>query len=524
MVAVLDHEDLITLPESVRTHIQSLETQLSETKVENEQLREELRLAIYRKYGRSSEKQDDSQALLGFDSEVGSLPDFSDEQSSESVTISSHTRKKRGRKPIADYIPREDIVHDMSEEQKQCACGHRLSKIGEEVSEKLAIIPEQIYVERHIRPKYACKHCEGSGDEDQKAVRIAPVVPSIIAKSIVTAGLLAFIIVNKFCDHLPFYRQEKRFERIGVSISRQDMSHWVIKAFTVLLPLLGLLKQALKAGAFVQIDETPLQVMGEDGRPNTSQSRMWITLGGGETPVALYEYRETRKAEYIIELLADFLGFLQADGYEGYDKAASVLEGVIRVGCLAHARRKFHEASKVSKTPGSAHKALSMIAKIYHAEHEINGDQLSDEQIVQIRKETVVPLLTDMKTWLEEKSVKVRPESKTGQAISYALSQWEKIKRYVDCPGLSPDNNACERAIRPFVIGRKNWILNGSPKGAQASSFFYTLIETAKLNDLNPYGYLCHLFEKAPLCRTEQDWKNLLPWNITDKLLHLNSS
>jgi transposase len=468
---VLDQKDLKTLPESVQTHIQSLEHELSEKKLENEQLREELRLAIYRKYGRSSEKQDDSQALLGFDSEAESLPDAPDDESLESVTISSHTRKKRGRKPIADYIPREDIIHDISEEEKQCACGHTLSKMGEEVSEKLAIIPEQIYVERHIRPKYACKHCEGSGDEDRNAIRIAPVPVSLIPKSIVTPGLLAFIIVGKFCDHLPFYRQEKRFERIGVSISRQDMSNWVIKAFTVLLPLLALLKKALVSGSFVQMDETPLQVMGEDGRANTSQSRMWVTLGGdGDTPVALYEYRETRKAEYIIELLSNFLGFLQADGYTGYDKAASDLGNIIRVGCLAHVRRKFVEASKASKNPGSAHRAISMIAKIYHAENEIDKQTLSDDRIIQVRKETVVPLLTEMKTWLEDKSVKVRPESNTGKAVSYALSQWESIQWFIDCPGLTPDNNACERAIRPFVIGRKNWILNGSPKGAEASN------------------------------------------------------
>jgi len=235
-------------------------------------------------------------------------------------------------------------------------------------------------------------------------------------KGIVTPGLLAFIFVNKYEDHRPFYRQEKRFERIGVVISRQDMSHWQGTVNESLKPLYELMKGQLRSGPVLRMDETTVQVMDEPGRSDTRKSYMRLSLGGPrEAPVAWYAYRETRAAKHLHEFLVGFSGYLQTDGYEGYDTAVKAFPRVIHAGCFAHARRKFFEASAVTKKPGKAEEGLSLI----------------------------------------------------GKAVSYTLGQWDKLIRYLDSPYLTPDDNACENAIRPFVLGRKNWPFSGSSPSAK---------------------------------------------------------
>ena len=264
--------------------------------LEIEILKEKLKLALFRKYGRSSEKDNSDQMLLFEEACEEILADTEEDE----IPVPAHTRKKTGRKKLNDSLPREEIIHDISEDEKKCECGCDLIKIGEDVTERLNIIPEQIYVEKHIYPKYGCRNCEGSGDEEKPAVRRAPTEPSILPGSIVTPGLLAFILTNKFCDHLPFYRQEKRFERIGVNISRQDMSNWTNKSYEKIIGLKKLFNQKILEGAVIQMDETPVQVLNEEGKSNTSKSYMWLARGGPvETPIILYEYHPNRKAEYV---------------------------------------------------------------------------------------------------------------------------------------------------------------------------------------------------------------------------------
>ncbi len=479
---------------------------------EVEDLRYKLQLVLFKRFGRSSEQIDFSQ--LEFFEEAKPEEETEGLAEDDTITVASHPRKKAGRKPLDPSIPRREIVHDIAEEDKICGCGHPLEKVGEEVTERLQTIPAVVYVERHIRPKYACRYCEGSGDEENPVFRIAPVSPTMIPGSIATAGLLAFIFVNKFVDHLPFYRQEKRFERIGVRLSRQNMSNWSLKVYEKLKPLEKLLKKEVRNGPYIQMDETPLQVMGEEGRLNTSKSYMWVSRGGPpEKPVVYYKYQETRKAQYIKDFLEDYRGFLQSDGYKGYDTVLKGSNDVIHVGCLAHVRRKFFDASKVSKKAGSAHIALKKIAGMYHAENDLKKQELTAEELLKRRQEEVKPLLEDFQKWLAEKSQKVRPASETGKAISYSLGQWEKIENYLGCAELSPDNNAAERAVKPFVLGRKNWLFSGSPKGAHASALLFSLIETAKANDLNPYGYLKWIFEETPLIQSEKEFEKFLPRN-----------
>ncbi len=382
------------------------------------------------------------------------------------------------------------------------------------ISERLQIIPETVYVEQHVRPKYACRHCEGSGDEDKPVFRIAPSPVSIIPGSIVTSGLLSFIFVNKFCVHLPFYRQEARFKRIGAQISRQNMSNWSLKVYEALKPLENWIKQGVKTGPSIQMDETPVQVLSEPGRSSTSKSYMWLARGGpSKTPIVYYNYQETRKSLFVKDFLEDYHGFLQSDGYKGYEAALKGNDNIVHVGCLAHARRAFHDAIKSSKKSGSANIALSKIQGFYRIEKELRALELPDDEFLERRKKQITPLAEKFKAWLDDKALKVRPGNDTGKAISYTLGQWDKIIRYLDCAELTPDNNAAERSIKPFVVGRKNWLFSGSPTGANASALLFSLVETAKANDLNPYGYLKWIFEQTPLLKSEEEFEKLLPWN-----------
>ncbi len=501
--------DLETDNNSLHIKSVSLENETIILKETIENLQAKLQLALFRKYGRSSEKIDPLQI------EFFEVPETDEEPVEEvETTVASHTRRKKGRKPLDPAIPREIIVHDIDEDNKICGCGHNLVKVGEEITERLQIIPEKVYVEQHVRPKYACRYCEGSGDEENPVFRIAPTPPTMIPGSISTAGLLAFIFVNKFVDHLPFYRQEKRFERIGAHISRQNMSNWSLKVYDKLKPLEKLLKKEVKTGSYIQMDETPLQVMGEEGRPDISKSYMWLAKGGPpETPIVYYNYQETRKAAFVKDFLDNYSGFLQSDGYKGYDSAIKGNKDIIHVGCLAHARRKFFDATKASKKTGSANIAIKKIANIYRKENEIKNLDLEENKFLKRRITEVKPLLDDFKKWLDDKAQKVRPTSDTGKAIAYTLGQWTKIIKYLECSELSPDNNAAERSIKPFVTGRKNWLFSGSPTGANASALLFSLIETAKANDLNPYGYLKWIFEETPLIKSDAQFEKFLPKN-----------
>lgn len=479
-------------------------------------LDEKYQLLLLHRFGRKSEKEiEDIEQTLLFDEERdGESGKEIHEEETETITYS---RKKPGRGTIDKSVPREEVVIDIPEEDKICGCGHKMVRIGEEVSERVHIIKPKMWVEKIIRPKYACKYCEGSGDEEKPAVRIAKAPENIIPKSIVTPGLLAFIIVNKFVDHLPYYRQEKRFERIGIHISRQNMSNWQMASYERIKPLVELYKKEIRGGPVINMDETPLQVLGEEGRKNTSKSYMWLTRGGKpERPVFLYSYRETRGSQHVEELIEGFKGYLQSDGYGGYDKALEGKEDIIHVGCMAHARRKFYEASKVSKKAGSAQEAIKYIRKLYVIERKLRDEELDEGEFLRRRKEEAEPVLEDFKKWLDKRSDMVPPSLKLGEAIRYTLNEWPKLIRYLESYYLTPDNNVSERAIRPFVIGRRNWLFSGSPEGAESSCAMYSLIETAKANGLNPDDYLLKVFERAPLIKTSEEWEGLLPWNIGD--------
>jgi transposase len=485
-------------------------------------LEEQLRLFKNELFGRSSEKRHEPHADQRplFEGDNEHVAD-EDPTTDDTIVIAAYARKKRGRKALPKDLPRIDIIHDLSEDEKQCGCGQRKSLIGEEISEKLDYIPARLQVERHIRYKYACKSCEGVED-DGPTVMIAPAPVQLIPKSNATAGLLAHIAVSKFADGLPLYRQQKIFSRLGIEMSRAVMAKWMVQAAGSCNGLINLLQDEIRGGPLIGIDESPLQVLNEAGRKNTSKSYMWVYRGGqSEHPVLLYQYHRTRSGRAALEFLGDYHGYIQSDDFSGYDHLDQN-PNIVHLGCWAHARRKFVKVVTVRKKHRSkrvnpkslADVALDYIGRLYKIEKEAQRRELDIVQIYRLRQEKAKPLLDEFKGWLETNQPLTPPKGLLGQAVSYTLSNWNKLIIYLQDGRLRPDNNLVENAIRPYVVGRKNWLFSGSPDGAKASATFYSLIETAKANGLEPYAYLRHIFKKLPLAQTEQDLKELLPQNI----------
>jgi len=479
-------------------------------------LEERVRLLQKELFGRKTEKQpavDQKQLYLFNETESG---DMKEAEEPSVVLVPEHTRGKKGRKPLPDHLPRVDVIHDVTEAEKICACGAHKSRIGEEVSEQLDYEPAKIKVIRNIRPKYACKQCEGVEGQGP-VVAIAPAPPQLIPKSNATSGLLAHILISKFEDALPFYRQEKIFARLGIDLPRATMCGWAVKISELLKPILALLRQEILSGPLINIDETVVQVLNEPGRSNTSKSYMWVFRGGNpDRPALVYQYHPTRSGQVPLEYLSGYRGYVQTDAYSGYD-ALGRRKGIVLLGCWSHARRKFIEVVKAqsdTKRKGSADEALGYIGRLYKIESEAKESGYPAEEMYRVRQERSKPILAEFKNWLIQKSVVTPPKGLLGKAINYSLGNWERLERYIEDGRLRPDNNLAENAIRPFVVGRKNWLFSGHPNGAAASAAIYSLIETAKANNLKPYEYVRCLFDRLPLAATEEDYRELLPQNI----------
>jgi transposase len=513
--------DLKNIIQSLSLSCQNLEKEEQKKQSRIEFLEERIRLLQNELFGRKSEKQPkpDQQQMLLFDEQTAEP----EQEEPPLVTVPTHTRKKCGRKPLPEELPRIEVILDIEESEKICGCGCELSHIGNDTAEKLEIIPAKVQVIRYIRKKYACKNCEGVED-DGPTVKIASLPPQMIPKSIATPGLLAHIIVSKFEDALPFYRQEKILQRMGVDLPRSTLCNWAVKVADGIEPIMKLLQDEMRSGPLINIDETPVQVLKEPGRSNTSKSYMWVYRGGDpDKPVLIYQYHPTRSGEVPLTFLKGYRGYIQTDGYSGYD-ALGRQKGIELVGCWAHVRRKFHDVIKAKsgkKKQGVADKAIQLIGDLYRIEKQAKEKNLSLDAIYQLRQQEAKPILEKLHNWLLIKMDITPPKSLLGIAVNYTLKYWDRLIRYIDDGRLRPDNNMAENAIRPFVVGRKNWLFSGSPDGARASSALYSLIETAKANGLRPYEYLRFLFERLPYAQTEQDYKNLLPKNIDPGLLKI---
>ncbi len=506
-----------TLPEDVVSLKEIIVTQRREYESYVHILEEQVRLLKAKLFGRKSEKSEASEEQLQLFDEIEATPPEAKE-----VNVPAHSRKRGGRRPLPEDLPRIEEIHDIKEEEKICVCGSHLSRIGEEVSEKLDIVPAMMQVIRHIRYKYACKSCDGV---EGAVVKTAELPPQIIPQGIATPGLLAQILTSKFVDALPLYRQEKIYHRIGVELSRATMSNWAIQAAQKCMILIELLIGEIRSGPVINIDETTVQVMKEEGRSDKTKSYMWIFRGGEpEKPALIYQYHRTRAGDVARSFLSGYEGYVQTDGYAGYDFLESI-EGIVHVGCWAHARRKFVEAieaqPKNKRRRGSGEVAMEYIGQLYGIEKKALG--LSDDELYRIRQNEVKPLLEEFRLWLIEREKAIPPKGLLGTAIRYTLNQWAKLERYIKDGRLRPDNNLAENAIRPFVLGRKNWLFSGHPRGAEASAALYSLIETAKANKLEPYKYLRHVFERLPYAKNEDDYKSLLPQYVDRNVLAVKS-
>lgn len=506
----------------LRTILQEKDITIESHVIEIDRLQTELRLLRQKLYAPKSERivvEPEVQAHLFNEAEATTEIH---EEPAEEIQVIQYERRKGGRRLLPGNLPRIEEVHDIPEDEKVCGCGCRLSRIGEDVTEQLDIVPRQCRVVRHIRPKYACRQCEGV-ESDKGAVQIAPPPVQLLPKTIATPGLMASVVVEKFADGLPLYRQAARFSREGIEISRGTLSNWVVRVGALCDPLLRVLREELRAGPLINIDETPVQVLNEPGRANTTKSYMWVFRGGMSPPgsVVVFDYRPTRSAEDILkEYLTGYGGCVQTDGYIGYEVLSDL--SITHAGCWAHVRRKFVEVVQAvekarkgkERRGGSADEALLKIRRLYDIEREASHRELTGDDLLAFRHERTLPVLEEFHGWLQARIGQTPPKGLLGAAMNYALKQWDRLMVYVSNPHLGLDNNAAENAIRPFAVGRKNWLFAGSPAGARASANLYSLVETAKANGLEPYRYLRFLFERLPHAKTPEDYRNLTPLHL----------
>ena len=501
--------------------LESAKEELERFKNRYEHLIEQILLARKNKFGSKAEPASEDvlkQMSLLFDEPEAIV--WEEKQAEEAATtkVAAHTRKKRNSGSVMDVVPENVKIevedHTLSDEEMVCPiCGSRMEEIGVEERRTLEIIPAQVIVHVDRYHNYACGACEKESDEAN--IVKTPKEPAVIPGSFASASAIAFLDTQKYVMGVPLYRQEQNLNRMNVTLSRQTMSNWMVKSAQLWLkPLFELLHILLLLYDYLNADETELQVLHEPGKTPQSKSYMWLYRTGkwAEHPIVLYEYQPDRKQEHPREFLKGFHGFLQTDGYSGYNSLSA--ENVTRVGCLAHVRRKFTDAEKVlpkGKTSSTVTKAIAYCSKVFKIEEELAN--LTCEKRYEQRQTRVKPVLEEFFNWAD--TVQAAPKSKLGEALTYARNQRPYIMNYLLDGHLEVSNNIAERSIKPFVIDRKNFLFANTPAGAEASAITFSIIETAKANKLDPFSYLVYIFKTAPkLDQSQQNWAEcLLPWN-----------
>jgi transposase len=514
----------LKLAESEKQTTEKAKKEIEEKYVKLQQDYEELRykfqlLMLWRfapkseKLPKTPEKQFDEADLTEAEKKIV-------ESAEQEIQVAAHTRKRNknkqgGRKPLPEWLERIDHLHTLPESELRCpVCNKRLKEIGREICELLGVIPLKFYVERHIRIKYACTCSE--------CIKLAPLPKFPIPKSIASASLIAQTVVAKYCDALPLYRQEKIWQRQDIDIPRKTLCNWVLKAGELVEPLVDLMQEEILRGSAINADETPVQVMKEPDKKNTTNSYMFVFAGGKDGKAIVYKYSASRSKETPTNFLKGYKGYLQTDDYDGYNEACEQ-NLITRLYCWAHVRRKFHDIVKTTKTHGKSFVALQEIKRLYKLEREAREAGMDTEQKRLFRQEKAKPILEEFKTWLEETKKTTPPKCPLGQAIHYTLDNWAGLGVYLNHGYLEIDNNDTERRIKPFVVGRKNWLFMGSPRGAKIGANWYSIIETAKANGIDPYAYIKYILIRLPYCKTKEERIKLLPWNcsmeeITDVL------
>ena len=488
---------------------------------------EQFRLLQQKRYGASSEKTTpvEQQTLVFNETEQLADPQAS-EPDVEQITY-ERTKQRKSRGEDFSDLPVETIEYELPEDERHCpSCEGTLHSMKQEVRRELKIVPAQVSVVEHIRHIYTCRSCQDTQGDGPVPIVGAPAPKPVLPKTMVSPSLLAHLMSQKYVNGLPLYRQEQYFKRQGIPISRQNMANWMLAgAEQWLRPLYGRMHELLVDRTVLHGDETVLQVLREDGRSATTTSYMWLyRTGRDDTPIVLYDYQTTRASKHPVRFLKSFKGYLQVDGYAGYH---ALEPEVTLVGCWAHARRKFDEALKALPAEKQdadvpAKTGLEYCNRLFAIERTIREQSLDTQQRHQYRQEHSRPVLEAFSAWIKQQQQSALPKSAYGQALTYCRNQWPKLQAYLEDGRLEIDNNRAERAIKPFVIGRKNWMFCNTGRGAEASAMIYSVIETAKENGLNPEAYLTWLFEQLPnadlngpdVLDSFMPWSEMLPDNL----------
>jgi len=430
--------------------------------------------------------------------------------------------RKRGRpvrKPLPDHLPQVHKTIDLAEGDKVCPkSGQPLNQIGEEVSKTLDIDPMKAVVIVTHRLKYGCDCPACIEGIDGVTMKTAPVEPQPIPKSMAAPGLLAFVAVSKYGDALPLARQEGIFKRYGIELVRSTMASWIIALGVLVIPLINLIRDELLKGKVIQADETRIQVRNGTGKKATAESYMWAFTHAGEggEKIVLYELGPSRSHTVPLRVLEGFTGYLHTDGYEAYETLAGKMPGLKLVGDWAHVRRKFDEAIKAVpedfKGEIKAKVAFDLINELFRIERKDIGKDAADDVRLKIRQEKSTKIVDDLKKWADETAPTLPPKTLSGKAVRYMLERWEKLTLFLQDPILRLDTNPVEGVIRPFVVGRNNWMFADTLKGAEASAALYSLVVMARANGRNPFLYLKAVFTELPKAKTAEDVAALLPW------------
>jgi transposase len=472
-------------------------------------MEEQLRLAVIRRFAASSEKQAPGQGLLFDEAELEVLlAEVEAQLPAEDSTPPAPPRKQTRQRSFPEDLPRKQVFLPLTDAEKDSAGKTFYSKVKEE----LEYTPATLQVVEYWQEKAVVVT---DGVEHIVAAR-RPLHP--LGKCFAGVALLAHILVSKYADGLPLYRLANILQRYDGRISRSNMAHWIIRLHEVFTPLINLIKEVQRECSYLQADETPIQVLKETGKVATSDKWMWLIRGGPPgQPAVIFEYDPSRSGAIPLRLLDGFQGVLQADGYSGYNQICRE-QGITRIGCWDHVRRKFVDAIKAAGTPKKGAKpskadfAVSHIRKLYAIEKQIKDQD--DGHKLRVRQTSSLPLLAEFRAWLELTAPLVLKGSQTHSAINYALNQWDYLTGYCEDGKLHISNALAENAIRPFAIGRKSWLFADTPRGAKASATCYSLVQTAKANGLEPYAYTLHVLQNIAAADTVEKLEALLPWNV----------
>ena len=497
----------------LNARIADLEAENSSLKKLNDWYIEQFKLRQKEKFGRSSEKGNDSDQLSFFDifNETETLKEpIVVEPKEEEILVSSFKRKKKSRGKNLSDLPVETIEYKLTDEEKVCDnCQSPLTEMKKEIRKELVVIPAQVKVVEHVTYVYSCRACDKEGISG--FIKSADSPKALIPKSMVSPSLLAHLHCEKYVMATPFYRQEGKYARLGVNLSRQNLSNWDMAGARILKPLYDLLKKELLSNELLHVDETTLEVIHEPGRETKGKSYMWLYRTSKDTnrPVIIYDYQIGRSGEHAKAFLKDWQGkYLHCDGYGGYKK----LTDVTLCGCLVHAKRKFHEAYIAGQSNEDAKIGENYLKKLFAIEKIADDNNYSYEERLILRQDKSRKVIDEFYAWINEISLKTLPQSLLGKAITYAINQKEYLCSFLKDGRIQLSNNLAEQSIRMFVIGRKNWIFSNTANGAASSSLIYSIVQTAIANNLKPEHYLRYVYEQIQLNK-DLDLENLLPWS-----------